>query len=218
MNFFQTIIGTQKPLKLSPRDAEGIEDGLLWALGCLDGLTSSPVRVWLAAHQGAFDTLPALAPAPAIWERLALNAPLRPQNAPADNSLTADPSLPRAALEVGQRLIDLSGKRVPLWWADSWKPAHMLALILGLGRVFTARAIDQLPTDQSFGLLSDNETGYALALIAEFSGHEPKAALRALDAKVLEGFASGRSHLSRDLDLRNDLHALTTGYDRAKVR
>ena len=57
--------------------------------------------------------------------------------------------------------------------------------------------------------------GYAMALIAEYSGTEPKAVLRNTNAEVREGYLGGKAMLNRDIDLRQDFQILTSEYDRA---
>ena len=207
------MVSRHKGLKLSTREAEGVEDGMLWGLGCLDGVLASPVRAWLTAHRDDLSHLSTNPSSETLLSRLSLNKALpRGFLGSLQNSSPA-----QSALEVARNLIALSGKASPLWWAGTSKPAHMVALILGLSPAFTPAAGAQIPLQADGRLLSNGEAGYALALIAEFTGHEPKAALRVLEGKVLESYLGGRSHLHRDLALRHDLHALTTEYDRAKI-
>ena len=60
--------------------------------------------------------------------------------------------------------------------------------------------------------------GYALALIAEYSGTEPKGVLKTTPAAVRDGYLSGKAALNRDIDLRHDLQVLTSEYDRGVGR
>jgi len=215
LNILSSLIPGRRPLALTKRQTECVEDGLLWALNCLAGFAPPPVRGWVANKQSDFADFRDVEPtaiatcAEMIWARLGLTASL---------GSTHDQTAIDASLYVGARLIALSDQRPPVWWSGTSKAAHMLTLVLGLGFVFGKPQLEALSPGRVALLLSSAEVGYALALISEYSGVEPKSALIAGAQAVREGYQAGLSHLNRNHDLRNDLQVLTDNYDRQMLR
>lgn len=215
MNFLGLIMPRRKALRLSSREMECIEDGLLWGLNCLSRVLPSPIGRWVEERQRRLCTVQDLLAyrhipfAETIWSRLGLADTLGP----------AEPQTPlNAGLRVGARLMVLADHRPPVWWAGTAKAPQMLALIVGLGCLFTPNAAEPVRPLGAPELLTTVELGYALSLIAEYSGTEPKEILKSPHPDLREGFFGGKALLNRDLDLREDLYILTNDYDRQHKR
>ena len=215
MNILTSIIGSRKALKLSSREMECVEDGMLWGLTCLGAIAPQPIRRWVAERQNLLSSFQDFFPprqqtlTQALWSHLGLVG--TPGQSNAQTPLNA-------GLDVGARIIVLAEQRTPVWWVGTAKAPQMLALILGLGAVFNPNPIEPPRALGAPQLLSPAEMGYALALIAEYSGTEPKGVLKTTPAAVRDGYLSGKAALSRDIDLRHDLQVLTSEYDRGVGR
>lgn len=211
MNLLSFIMHRRKALKLSSREMECIEDGLLWGLTCLTAVAPHPIRRWIADRQELLFSVqdlianPTQSFAQTIWSRLGI----------ADTLGRSEPQSPlTASLHVGARLMVLAEHRPPVWWTGTAKAPQMIALIVGLGGLFIPNTGDP---DRPLGapeLLSSMEMGYALSLIAEYSGTEPTALLRSTDMATRQGYFGGKALLNKDLNLREDLESLTNDYDR----
>ena len=215
MNLFSGLLPSRKPLSLSDRQSECVEDGFIWALNCIGSFAPPPIRAWVANRQTAFvDETDVRATefassAEVIWARLGMTSRL----GEIESTRVLD-----STLLVSAHLITLSEHRPPSWWAGTAKSAQLLALVLGLGFVFTEQNLIHSPLAHQGKLLSSAETGYALALISEYSGVEPKNALTATNEKVRESYRAGQAYLSRNHDLRDDMHALTEDHERLMAR
>lgn len=185
---------------------------MLWGLKCLACVAPLPVRHWISEHQRAafsgpdFSAAGSETYAEAIWSRLGVKGSV------GRNEISSPLN---AGLYIGSRIITLAEQRPPVWWIGTAKAPHLLALILGLGGVLTADPTEALRHLEAPQLLSPPEVGYALALIAEYSGTEPKRMLKVTNADVREGYLGGKAILSRENDLRHDFQILTSEYDRA---
>lgn len=212
MNILASIIRSRKELKLTERERECVEDGMLWGLTCLGNVAPFPVRLWVAERQRLLGPSQDLrsdgsnSVVEQIWKALGLKESIGQSDAS---------TLQGAVLYIGARIITLAEQRPPVWWVGTAKAPHMLALLLGLGTAFNTEPPDPLRALDAPQLLSGPEMGYAMALIAEYSGTEPKAVLRNTNAEVREGYLGGKAMLNRDIDLRQDFQILTSEYDRA---
>ena len=185
---------------------------MLWGLKCLTCVAPFQVRHWISEQQRAAFSVQDLSAtgsetyAEVIWSRLGVKGSV------GRNEINSPLN---AELYVGSRIITLADQQPPVWWIGTAKAPHMLALILGLGGVLTADPTEALRHLEAPQLLSPAEMGYALALIAEYSGTEPKTMLKATNAEVREGYQGGKAELNRENDLRHDFQILTSEYDRA---
>lgn len=185
---------------------------MLWGLKCLTSVAPFQVRHWISEQQRAafsvkdFSATGSQTYAEAIWSRLGVKGSV-------GRSEISSPL--NAGLYIGSRIITLAEQRPPVWWIGTAKAPHMLALILGLGGVLTADPTEALRHLEAPQLLSPAEVGYALALIAEYSGTEPKTMLKVTNSEVREGYLGGKAILNRENDLRHDFQILTSEYDRA---
>lgn len=185
---------------------------MLWALRCLGCVAPFAIRRWISEQQRAAFLVQDLNQTAshtlveAIWSRLGLQEPAGPSDTNSPLS---------AGLYIGSRIISLADQRPPVWWSGTAKAPHLLALVLGLGSVFSTNQTDPLRHLQAPQLLSPAEVGYAMALIAEYSGTEPKTMLKATNAEVRDGYFGGKAMLNRDSDFRHDFQILTSEYDLA---
>lgn len=53
LNFFTDLFPSRKPLALTARQTECVEDGLIWALNCLGSVAQGPSRDWVAKRESA---------------------------------------------------------------------------------------------------------------------------------------------------------------------
>ena len=113
MNILASIIRSRKELKLTERERECVEDGMLWELTCLGSVAPLPIRLWVAERQRLLASLQELrsdgsnSVVEQIWKALGLKESIGQSDAS---------TLQGAVLYVGARIITLAEQRPPVWW------------------------------------------------------------------------------------------------------